>query len=74
MPAGYDVSCRMITEMKLLGRDIITSNKVQHMTEAWFNSGKAGMLEFLRSRNKVFWERIDGLQAGLVREYDTANR
>jgi hypothetical protein len=74
MPAGYDVSCRMITEMKLLGRDIITSNKVQHMTEAWFNSGEAGMLGFLRSRNKVFWERIDGLQAGLVREYDTANR
>ena len=61
MPSGFDVSCRMVTEMKLLGREIITTNRVQHMTEAWFNSGEAGMLEFLRSRNKVFWGVVDGL-------------
>jgi hypothetical protein len=59
LPNGYDVSCRMITEMKLMGREIITNDRVQHTTEVWFNSGEAGMLEFLRSRNKVFWERIN---------------
>lgn len=63
LPNGYDVSCRMITEMKLLGREIITNNNVQHMTEDWFNSGEEGMLEFLRSRNKIFWERVNGLRA-----------
>ena len=61
MPSGYDVSCRMITEMKLIGREIITTDKVQHMSEEWFNSGEKGMLEFLRSRNKVFWGVIDGI-------------
>jgi hypothetical protein len=61
MPSGFDVSCRMITEMKLMGRDIITTDRVQHTKEAWFNSGEAGMLEFLRSRNQVFWRRIDEL-------------
>jgi hypothetical protein len=61
MPSGYDVSCRMITEMKLMGRDIITNDKVQHMKEAWFNSGELGMLAFLRSRNTIFWSVINGL-------------
>lgn len=63
MPTGFDPSCRMVTEMKLLGREIITNNNMQHMKEAWFNSGEAGMLEFLRSRNKIFWGVIDGLCA-----------
>jgi len=66
LPNGYDVSCRMITEMKLMGREIITNDRVQHTTEEWFNSGEARMLEFLRNRNKIFWEIIDGIQARLV--------
>jgi hypothetical protein len=60
LPNGYDVSCRMITEMKLMGREIITNDRVQHMTEDWFNAGEEKMLEFLRSRNKIFWEKVNG--------------
>jgi hypothetical protein len=59
MPNGFDVSCRMITEMKLMGREIITNDRVQHTTEEWFNAGEEKMLEFLRGRNKMFWERIN---------------
>jgi len=66
LPRGFDPSCRMITEAKLLGLDIRTNDLVQHMKEAWFNSGEEGMLAFLRSRDKQFWEVLSVLQAGLV--------
>ena len=59
LPNGFDCSCRMITEMKLLGREIITNDNIQHMTEDWFNSGEAGMIEWLKSRNKVFWKKVN---------------
>jgi hypothetical protein len=61
MPRGFDPSCRMITEAKLLGLDIRTTDLVQHMTESWFKSNETGMIEFLGSRTKVFW--------GMVSEY-----
>jgi hypothetical protein len=60
MPSGFDVSCRMVTEAKLMGRDVICSDKVQHTKEDWFNSGTEGMLKHLKSRNNVFWEIING--------------
>lgn len=60
LPKGFDVSCRMITEAKLLGIDIRTNDLVQHTREAWFNAGEAEMLKFLRSRDKEFWQVIDG--------------
>lgn len=63
MPSGYDVSCRMITEMKLMGKEIITNDNIQHTKESWFNGGEEKMVEFLKSRNKVFWERIHGILA-----------
>jgi hypothetical protein len=59
LPNGFDTACRMITEMKLLGREIITNSYCQHTKEEWFNSGEEGMLKFLGSRNNVFWEKIN---------------
>lgn len=59
MPRGFDVSCRMITEAKLLGLDVRTNDLVQHTTEAWFNAGEEAMYSFLGSRNAEFW-RITG--------------
>lgn len=59
MPRGFDVSCRMITEAKLLGIEIHTNDLVQHMTEKWFNGTQEEMVTFLRSRDPEFW-RITG--------------
>lgn len=65
LPNGYDPSCRMITEAKLLDLDIITSHLVQHTSEAWFNGTQEEMLEFLRGRDKIFWSRINGIIEGI---------
>lgn len=55
LPNGFDVSCRMITEAKLLGLKIITNNLVQHVTEPWFTGSQEDRVAFLRSRNPEFW-------------------
>lgn len=61
LPNGFDVSCRMVTEAKLLGLKIITNNLVQHVTEPWFNAGEDAMYSFLGSRNAEFWRVVTGL-------------
>jgi len=64
LPRGFDPSCRMITEAKLLGIEIITNDLVQHTKENWFNNGEKGMLEFLKSRNAIFWKVLYGYLVG----------
>ena len=61
MPRGFDVSCRMITEAKLLGIEIVTNDLIQHMTEDWFDGTEEERLAFLRSRNKEFWRVVEDL-------------
>lgn len=61
MPRGFDVSCRMITEAKLLGLEIHTNDLVQHVTEKWFNGTDEERVAFLRSRNPEFWRIVTGL-------------
>jgi len=61
LPNGFDVSCRMITEAKVLGLKIITNDKVQHVTEPWFKGTDEERLAFLRSRNPEFWKIVSNL-------------
>lgn len=61
MPQGFDVSCRMITEAKLLGIEIHTNDLVQHTKEAWFNGTDEDRIAFLRGRDKEFWKTINEL-------------
>lgn len=63
LPNGFDVSCRMVTEAKLLGLKIITNNLVQHVGEAWFKGTDEERIAFLRSRNPEFWRVVRGIMA-----------
>ena len=63
LPNGFDVSCRMVTEAKILGLKIITNNLVQHVTEPWFTGSDEDRVAFLRSRNPEFWRVVGGLMA-----------
>lgn len=61
LPNGFDVSCRMVTEAKLLGLKVITNNLVQHVTEPWFTGSDEDRIAFLRSRNPEFWRVVEDI-------------
>jgi len=58
LPNGFDVSCRMVTEAKVMGLKIITNELVQHTTESWFKGSSEERMSFLRSRNPEFWRVV----------------
>lgn len=55
-PSGLDTCPRFVIEAKLLGCKMELNENVQHCDEEWFNKDYDGIVEYLKSRPKYFWE------------------
>lgn len=57
-PSDKDTCPRIVIEAKLLGLDLLLNRNVQHKDEAWFNSSREEMINYLSSRSEFFWSSI----------------
>jgi len=57
-PSDKDTCPRIVIEAKLLGLDLLLNRNVQHKDEAWFNSSREEMINYLSSRSEFFWSNI----------------
>jgi hypothetical protein len=58
LPNAKDTCPRMVIEAKLLGCELILNNNVQHQNEAWFNESYENIMNYLKSRTKIFWNSL----------------
>jgi hypothetical protein len=61
LPIIHDTCPRVTIEAKLLGLDVITNEKSQHITEDWWNFEFDQMSEYLIDRPNVFWKILNEL-------------
>ena len=62
LPIGPDTCPRMIIETKLLARDLIINDYVQHKDEEWFSGRSPEEIEsYLMNRPEIFWDQIAGI-------------
>ena len=59
MPIVDDTCPRCIIEAKLLGLDVITNIKSQHVTEWWWALTREEIKTYLTDRPKHFWKIVD---------------
>jgi hypothetical protein len=57
-PICDDTCPRIVTEAKLLGLECIVNKNVQQFEEDWFNADLDTMVEYLKSRKYVFWDKV----------------
>jgi len=61
LPIIHDTCPRVTIEAKLLGLDVITNEKSQHITEDWWNFEFDQMSEYLIDRPNIFWKILNEL-------------
>jgi len=61
LPIIHDTCPRVTIEAKLLGLDVITNEKAQHITEDWWNFEFDQMSEYLIDRPNIFWKILNEL-------------
>jgi hypothetical protein len=61
LPIIQDTCPRVTIEAKLLGLDVITNEKSQHITEDWWNFEFDQMSEYLIDRPNIFWKILNEL-------------
>tara|TARA_R100000808_G_C2155395_1_gene167777 strand:+ start:5546 stop:7192 length:1647 start_codon:yes stop_codon:yes gene_type:complete len=64
LPIGSDTCPRMVIEAKLLGKELIINDHVQHKDETWFSSTSTREIEeYLSSRPLTFWKKIEEISS-----------
>jgi hypothetical protein len=58
LPSGEDTCPRLVIESKLLDCEVVMNENVQQRNETWFQN-KTSMIEYLKSRPKVFWDEVN---------------
>lgn len=58
-PAGYDTCPRLVIEAKMLGLELELNDLVQHRDESWFKSDIKTCENYLKTRARDFWNKID---------------
>ena len=58
LPKGFDTCPRTVIEAKLLGCELIMNDNVQHKDEPWFSGEKQEVIDYLRKRTSVFWNKL----------------
>ena len=59
LPIGKDTCPRLVIEAKLLGCKLLLNENVQHVPEEWFKKPKEEIFDYLESRKKYFWEKVE---------------
>jgi|3_EtaG_2_1085321.scaffolds.fasta_scaffold00906_6 hypothetical protein len=59
LPIGKDTCPRLVIEAKLLGCRLILNNNVQHASEEWFSNDPTEIFDYLDSRKKHFWKKVE---------------
>ena len=60
LPIIDDTCPRCIIEARLMNLDVICNSNCQHIYEEWWTD-KSKTLEYIKTRPKYFWEKIDSL-------------
>lgn len=61
-PMGMESCSRVVVEAKILGCDVRTNDNAPVTAEDWYKNGTAdSMLEFLRGKNRLFWDVVKQL-------------
>ena len=59
LPIIHDTCPRVTIEAKLLGLDVITHSKSQHISEEWWNKSLADIEYYLKGRPSYFWKILN---------------
>ncbi len=57
-PLGHDTCPRLVIEAKLLGLDLHVNEKIQHLSESWFNKSVDEIESYLLEGHNRFWGKI----------------
>jgi hypothetical protein len=61
LPIGKDTCPRLVIEAKLLGCKLLLNENVQHISEDWFLKQPEEMFDYLDSRKKHFWKKVESI-------------
>jgi len=61
LPIGNDTCPRLVIEAKLLGCKLLLNDKVQHVKEEWFTKAPPEIFDYLDSRKKYFWKKVENV-------------
>ena len=61
LPIGNDTCPRLVIEAKLLGCKLLLNDKVQHASEEWFTKTPLEIFDYLDSRKKYFWKKVENV-------------